>query len=593
MSLILTAFLALAGAPEAGGAETGQAATDAPKTRKNRDAVRSAPSDALVRRLYLDLFNRVPELEEFGQAVRMIDTGGYAELVDLMMKSQEYQLNLAAKVVNHYAPPLKDRNHGLVDYKRLETHLKDRYLKPGGDFRVFLEDMLKARGLAISNPLVLFYSDKESVPVITSRFTERVMGVPMGCAECHDHRVHPDIKITDFWQLAAFYQGFEKTYIANEEKLDSLERKLGEKDRDGRPKLAALLGQPEYKRILSWIEAEKKGVSIYDELSDKDKLGVDPSNRVATVEEARMKKMAGRDEATLLAPQLYLYEDKVRLSKIEITYPVKGVMHSAKARLFRDERGIDETRQPRDMLAKWMATQQGRYVSRAVANWVGNWLYGRALALPVNDVYDTRNATLQIAAFADLLEKERWDINALVRGIVLSPAYRMPSSPESDEEKFMAFKARRLRHLSGEQLVNSLNGAYLSRLRRDGSVGAMRQLYLAELDRNEMVQSLFPASLGDSEASYRGTLNQTLFLSSNKRMLDFAHKLAQAGYNARQGSSHEAWIDSIFVRFYSRHCSPEELAFFDAKLDAGKSYEQSGFFEAVWALLNSPEMRLY
>ena len=595
MSLFLSAFLAFAATDDA---SLSPAAAPSPvpvapaKLRISRDAVRNAPADALTRRIYLDLFNRLPNNAEFDNGVQLIDNGNYSQLVDIMLKSQEFQLNLASKVVKHYAPPLNLRNHGLIDYKRLETHIKDNYLKPGKDFRVFLEDMLKARGIAIYNPMVLFYSDKETPSVITSRFTERVMGVPMGCAECHDHRIHPDIKITDFWSLAAFYGGFEKSYIINEVMLDGLASKLDDKNKDGKNKITDQLGQDEYKRILAWIDAERKGKSIYDDLSETAKLGVDPTN---TAEDVMKKKMMmlPEDVPTLLAPQLYLYEDKKRLNAMEISYPVKGVPHTAKARLFREERGIAETKTPRDVLAKWMANRQGKYVSRAVANWVGTWLLGRALALPVNDVYDMKNASPQLVGFADILEKEKWDINDLVRSIVMSSAYRLPSATENDEEKFMTFKTRRLRHLSGEQLVNSLNGAYLSRLRSDASVSAMRQLYLAEVERNETVEALFPAALNDTEANYRGALRQTLFLSSNQRMLEFTHKLAQAGYKAHQEQSHEIWLDSLFVRLFSRHCTPQEQAFFDAKLDATKSYDQSGFFETVWTLINSPEMRLY
>ena len=582
MSLILSTLLVFA-APDAGSLSPA-ASPAAPAKAKPREA----SSDALVRRIYLDLLDRLPEIDEFDSATRQIDSGNYPQLVDTLMKSQEYQLNLAAKVVDHYAP--KDRTHGLVDYKRLEHFLKDNYLRPGKDFRVFLEDMLKARGIAVSNLLVLFYNDKETPAQMTARFTERVMGVPMGCAECHDHRIHPDIKITDFWSLAAFYQGFDKTFVKNEVMLNALAKTLENKDKPRQQ-----LGTIEYKRVLAWIEAERKGKSIYDDLSAKEKMGIDPSNRMDTTssEDLKKKKRNDVEDPTLLAPQLYLYEDKERLNEMEITYPVDGKPHTVKARLFGQDRGIQETKTPRDVLAKWMATRENEFVSRAVANWVGNWLLGRSLALPVNDVYDLKNASVQLVGCSDLLEKEHWDVNALVRMIVLSPAYRLPSSLHNDEEKFMAFKARRFRHLSGGQLVNSLNGSYLSRLRRDPSVDALRQLYAAEVDRTALVQKLFPSALNDSEAHYRGALTQSLYLSSNNRMLEFTHKLAQAGYTAHQGLSHDAWLDSLFVRFFTRHPSPQEIAFFGAKLDATKSYTQSGFFETVWTLVNSPEMRLY
>ena len=62
------------------------------------------------------------------------------------------------------------------------------------------------------NPLVRFYSQDDTPTSLTDRFTERVLGMPLGCAQCHDHKFYPELLQKDYWGLAGF---FNSTGIEN------------------------------------------------------------------------------------------------------------------------------------------------------------------------------------------------------------------------------------------------------------------------------------------------------------------------------------------------------------------------------------------
>ena len=111
--------------------------------------------------------------------------------------------------------------------------------------------------------------------------------------------------------------------------------------------------------------------------------------------------------------------------------------------------------------------------------------------------------------------------------------------------------------------------------------------------KNELVEKIFPVSLDDTEASYRGTLTQALKLSTDKDFLNYTNKLAEQAYTRFRKHPTELFLDYIFVKLYTRKPTKPEIAFFKAKLNFSKSFRSSGAFETVWTLMNSPEMRLY
>ena len=60
----------------------------------------TASPESLVRRLFLDLYNRLPMEDEYLKAKGKIEKNQYNQLIAEMLKTSEFQKNLAAKIID-------------------------------------------------------------------------------------------------------------------------------------------------------------------------------------------------------------------------------------------------------------------------------------------------------------------------------------------------------------------------------------------------------------------------------------------------------------------------------------------------------------
>ena len=471
---------------------------------------------------------------------------------------------------------------------------EQNYIGKKSDFRAFVNDMMRARGIAAQNPMVLFYSMDEDSNLMTGRFSAQVLGVPMKCAQCHDHKIHPDIVHDQFWSMSTFFLGMDKRIVGDIQALKKLEGVMMKvADRKVKDKLE--FEKEEIEKINQWIALEKEDKNIYSSLNEMQTYGQSMGHGVSdyAIDEYDLDD---EDKVMLMAPQLFIGEYKKNLAGLKVDYELDGVKFSSTASHFKRDRKLSETARPRDTFSQWMAWKEPLYMSRAVANWVTNWLMGRGWIMPAYDTYKVEGPNaVQLDRLAKTFQGSRFNIHVLVKTILMSPTYRMANSIKNDEEKFAFFKARRLRHLDGNQLVNSLNRSPKQILAESESASGegMKKLYKIAVYKNDLVEKIFPVSLDDTEASYRGTLTQALKLSTDKDFLNYTNKLAEQAYTRYRKHTVEMFLDYIFVKLYTRKPTKPEIAFFKAKLNFSKSFRQSGAFETVWTLMNSPEMRLY
>ncbi|MCM8533639.1 MAG: DUF1549 domain-containing protein [Lentisphaeraceae bacterium] len=550
-------------------------------------AVEYANPSELSRRIYLDLLDRTPTVEEYHRAKGIIAAGKYASLVKELMTKEEYFDNLASKMIKHYSPVKGEKTHDFVSYLRLKKHVRDNYLGPKSDIRDFVNDLLTAKGVAAQNNMVLFYSNFEDSAKMTARLSASILGVPMKCAQCHDHKIHPDINVNHFWSMAAFFEGMDKKIVATMADLKKLEKNLAD------DKYSKTLGKENLAKTLEWVKLENDEKSIYSTFSELENMGRS-GTRMGLTEEALDEVDFDDEDTPLQAPQLFINESVKSIKALKIDYELDGMEYTSTASHFKRDRALSETARPRDVLSKWMSWKEPLYMSRAVANWVTNWFMGRGYIMPFYDTYKVEGPNgSQLDRYAQLFMRSKFNIHAIVRAFVMSPTYRMKSSIKSDEEKFAFFKSRRIRHLSGTQVVNSLNRPYDEITKGLNTDAALKKLYRVAVYKQQLVDKIFPVSIDDTEVAYKGTLVQALKLSTDTKFLAYADKLAKGSFDRFRGTTTTEFLDYIFAKLYTRVPTKPEIAFFKAKLDFAKSYRSSGVFETVWTLMNSPEMRLY
>ncbi|MDD7984732.1 DUF1553 domain-containing protein [Lentisphaera marina] len=535
-------------------------------------------ADRLVRRLYLDTQNRLPNVAEYYSAKDKIQKGQYENLVNDLIKTDDFKENLAAKIVNHYAPSRKDRDQHPLIYRQLQAYIKDNYASSKDDFRKFIKDMMSADGISARNPMVLFYTGEEDSKMMAGRFTENVWGITIACAECHDHKYYPELKHKNFWSMATLFEGMDKRYVKTDKELRALKKQIAKSYKN-----QSALGE-EYKDVLDWISLEEKGENIYDEMSYEQSRGQQLNMKF------EMDQMSS--DKALLAPQLYIFEKERRLTHLKLEYVAEEKKYTARPRLlFGPDRALHITKSARTYLAEWMAYKKPLYFSRATSNWVAHWLIGRGIVMPANDVYGANHDNgKRLDAYAKKFVESKFDLHTLVKSFLISDIYKMSSSEKSDEEGFIYFTSRKIRHLNGEQVLNVLMNDQMSQLKEKEN---WPSLYSLERKKEQYIDQLFPSSLSDSEAFYRGTLSQALFLTSNDAALDFIDSKARYWYEEAQKKDFELFINDFFIHYYTRLPTEREKLFFENKIDPKLSYMDSGIFEMTWTIVNSPEFRVY
>lgn len=123
-----------------------------------------ARPEQLVRRLYIDLFERLPTSSELISGMSDIEGNQYEKLVDKMLTSEEFRSTLAHRITLHYSPNLSEKRNasGEVDPKyfkrfiRMRKLVQKKYLDKS-DFRYFIKDLTAGRGVATAKPALYFY----------------------------------------------------------------------------------------------------------------------------------------------------------------------------------------------------------------------------------------------------------------------------------------------------------------------------------------------------------------------------------------------------------------------------------------------------
>ena len=539
-----------------------------------------APADQLIRRLYVDLFGRTPTVQEYHAAKEVIDDGsGYESLVDDMMDNIEFKKNLSWHIVRHYSEGVNQEN--VVYFERTRRHIEKKYLNWKSDIRVLLADIILARGPEAWNPLVRFYSREDTPDKIVTRFSERMVGIPMGCAQCHDHKFYPELLQKDFWGLTGFFQTTQVHYVdtVNSSKKIFNDSRLGGKK----------LGEEQI-YLNTWIMNERKGIDTYKKnkmaltrklVDDYDPYGDDDED----------EGMMMDTSAPLLSPQVVILEEKKSSNQLKVYYthdekpaktnallPLK-VPHSR-------GRGF-----PRENVVIWMFSGKvAPHLSRTTANWILNWFMGRGIKEIVTDTYHSSEFDEEDAfdRYGGHMRKNGYNPYKFIKYILMTPEYRNRISNSTKEG---IYKNRNLRYLAGRHLANILG------VERDKQIMKMEESSEkftneaeVELKKFEFMDTYFSNSL--APGLYEdGSTKQALFTATNPIWMNYADKIARRGFSIKGDVN--KWLDEVFIQLYTRKATDKEKQYLEGVLDNNKPYTSSNYFEVVWALINSPEMRLY
>ena len=185
-------------------------------------------SDAVfLRRVYLDIIGRIPNLEETQTFLASKEKFKRADLVDELLNSYgrtSHQFNYWADLLR-----IKTRLGGGVSGQPYVDYVKDS-LSENRPFDEFVQEMLTASGanLATDNGAVGYYLRDRDMPEDNMSNTVRIfLGTRLECAQCHDHP-YDDWTQRQYFEMVAFTGGM--SYRTADKNVKQLQRQIRSAD---------------------------------------------------------------------------------------------------------------------------------------------------------------------------------------------------------------------------------------------------------------------------------------------------------------------------------------------------------------------------
>ncbi len=494
------------------------------ETRNLRFSAEAAP-ETLVRRLCWNLTGLPPADEDIRKFREKPDERTYAELTEKYLNSTAYGENQArlwldvvryADTDGYAADGMRADAWRYRDYvvAAFETDKPfDRFLTEqiaADELPDAPADALPALGMARLGPFRtnsgnqnLERNRQELITEMVSNVSLSFLGLTIGCARCHDHKIDP-IPQADYYRFAAFFAAAEPASLPLEPaarqssheaetqrvrramephearvqeirdgaarrlreirktKLDASTRTALDKPYDQRSDAEAALVK------VVELELEPKEAEITTELTADERKAI-------SAEEARLKTLRARRPAPLptawglkdagpIAPATYLLHrgEIDRKSGTVDPRPPSAFFAEGTKESFAEKNPAEGTTTGRRLrLARWM-TAQGQ-VARVIVNRIWQQHFGRGIVATANNFGELGEEPTHpelLDWLADDFVRHGWSVKRLHRQIVASQAFRQSSKPAADALKAdplnELFSRQNRRRLTAEELRDGL-----------------------------------------------------------------------------------------------------------------------------------------
>ena len=176
---------------------------------------RRAGDEEFLRRAYLDMLGRTPNIREAGAFLKVVEKGKdgekRAKLIEYLLEDPDYAKNFATlwKVVllGRKMPEREVNPNALTGWLR-------RQFAENRPWNETARDLVTAKGSNKENGAVNFTLAHmgDGAVNLTSLTTRVFLGQQIQCTQCHDHPAN-DWKQADFWGINAFYKGLKREEV--------------------------------------------------------------------------------------------------------------------------------------------------------------------------------------------------------------------------------------------------------------------------------------------------------------------------------------------------------------------------------------------
>jgi hypothetical protein len=488
----------------------------------------SPPCDdgAFLRRIYLDLAGRIPTVAETRAFLSDRSDAKRGELVNQLLASDEYAKHMRDVFDVVLMGRAQNGRRGERAYRQRRESGWFEYLetvfRESRPWNQVVREMLLARptGEIDRGAVQFLYERNDKHQEIAEAAAASLFGVQIQCAQCHDHMTAFEIEQRHYWGLVAFFN-----------RGKNVETEHG-------PRVAE-----------SAVGGYAKFTDLSGDASDAllTFLGTDH-----TVVETRPD---GDDKP----------EDK---DEFYITHDDSGTPLEPRVPKFsRRKAFVDEIVSGNPLIA------------RAFVNRMWALLMGRGIVHPVDkmdSMHEPSHPDLLDWLAADF-EQSGYDVQRLVRAIVLSRPYQLDGQPAGSAADESTFAWSLQKPLSAETLYRSMLIAV------DGSLEHEDDATM------EAFREIFPDLFVEEKVS---DLKQSLFLSNNaavQRICDIRPQSTLEQIPAADDSQER--VQLAYEATLQRRPDADELTACTQYLEERSEHPEDSVRQLMWALLTSAEFR--
>jgi hypothetical protein len=258
---------------------------------------------------------------------------------------------------------------------------------------------------------------------------------------------------------------------------------------------------------------------------------------------------------------------------------------------------VDDPVDRRRALAKWLTTENHRWLAQSVVNRYWGYLLGKGLVNPIDDLRETNPATNPelLDALAGAFAASGYDLKALLRLIQSSRVYQLSALATADNRlDQLYFTHYTIKRLTAEQLLDGIDAATGTTEKFARQPAGTRAIALPDTSYASFFLDTFGRPLRaiacECERSSDPNLSQALNLMNgdvvNRKLLQTGGRLARLLSDPKLSES--ALVRRLYLLTFNRPPSPTEADRARALLGEAPS-RAAGGQDLFWALLNSKE----
>ncbi|MFO0819813.1 MAG: DUF1553 domain-containing protein [Pirellulales bacterium] len=277
----------------------------------------------------------------------------------------------------------------------------------------------------------------------------------------------------------------------------------------------------------------------------------------------------------------------------EVSHPRTGKRMEPKAL---DGPAFDNPLDRRLPLAQWLTAKDNQYFARNVANRYVDFLLGRGLVEPVDDMRNTNPPTNPqlLDALASHLVDSNFNLKQLVRVIMTSRLYQLSSQPTAenvaDHRFYSHFVVKRL---TAEPLLDAIDRVCDVQTKYKSMPLGTRAIELPDAEYPDYFLNTFAkprrAIVCECERSPDANLAQALHtLNGDTLATKVGDPKGRIAKLIASGVDHETIVNELYLSALSRPATPAEIDASIHFLDEAPTREEC-YQDILWALINSKQ----